>query len=194
MTDPAGGQAEQAHDPGAIEYVESFARDALVIHGLSGWTVKWDHARRRAGACTAATKTLSFSKVLIPLYPRDVMRDVVLHEVAHAIAGPRAQHGPKWREIAERIGASPKALLPNWLPATPAKWVGTCPRCGVQRKLHRAPKRVAACGACSRDFDPELVFVWTRDGVPAEPPGDYAKELARLTRSRLARAARPRRR
>lgn len=166
----------------AVAYVDAFARDALLIHGLVGWRITWDRAKRRAGACNYAKRTLSFSRALMPLYPRDVMRDVVLHEVAHALAGPRAGHGPRWKETALRIGASPKALLPGWLPATPAKWVGTCPRCGRQRNLHRAPRRVTACGACSRKFDPALIFNWECDGEPAQPQGDYAKELARLRR------------
>lgn len=167
-----------------VLYVNSFALDVLIMHNLQGWAIVWDHAKRRAGACDYSRKTLSFSKTLMSLYPRDVQRDVVLHEAAHALAGPRAGHGPKWKKIATEIGASPKALLPNWLPPAPAKWIGTCPRCGQTRNLHRMPKRVVACGACSKQFDPAAIFQWTCDGVRAEPSGDYAKELRRLSRSR----------
>lgn len=165
-----------------VKYVNSFALDVLIMHDLAGWTIVWDHAKRRAGACNYAKRTLSFSKTLMPLYPRDVQRDVVLHEAAHALAGPKAGHGPQWKKVARNIGASPKALLPNWLPETPAKWIGTCPRCGQKRNLHRMPKRVVACGKCSKKFDPGVIFTWTCDGIPTEPTGDYAKELKRLTR------------
>lgn len=165
-----------------VDYVNGFAEDVLLIHGLTGWKIVWDSAKRRAGACNHSKKTLSFSKSLMPLYPKDVQRDVVLHEVAHALAGPKAAHGPKWKQKARAIGASPKALLPGWLPASPAKWVGHCPRCGQARHLHRSPRRVVSCGACSKKFDRNLIFVWTFEGAPTIPGGEYAKELARITR------------
>ncbi|WRS30898.1 SprT-like domain-containing protein [Actinomycetaceae bacterium MB13-C1-2] len=168
----------------AVGYVNSFALDVLIMHDLQGWAIVWDHAKRRAGACNYAKKTLSFSKTLMALYPRDVQRDVVLHEAAHALAGPKAGHGPEWKKIATEIGASPKALLPNWLPPAPAKWIGTCPRCGQRRNLHRMPKRVVSCGRCSKRFDPSVIFEWTRDGIPTQPGGDYARELKRISRRR----------
>ena len=37
------------------------------------------------------------------------IRDTVLHEIAHAIAGPEAGHGPLWKATARRIGATPRA-------------------------------------------------------------------------------------
>ncbi len=37
------------------------------------------------------------------------VRDTVLHEIAHAIAGPEAGHGPLWKATARRIGATPRA-------------------------------------------------------------------------------------
>ena len=40
--------------------------------------------------------------------PREV-RDTILHEIAHALAGAKARHGPAWKAIAKRLGATPKA-------------------------------------------------------------------------------------
>ena len=37
------------------------------------------------------------------------IRDTVLHEIAHAIAGHEAGHGPLWKATARRIGATPRA-------------------------------------------------------------------------------------
>ncbi len=164
--------------------MESLARQALDGVGLTQWQVVWDRARRRAGACDHSRSTLSFSAVLLPLYPDRVVRDVVLHEVAHALAGARAGHGPKWRKIAAAIGASPKAQLPGWLPQPPARWVGTCPACGAERRLHRRPTRVSACASCSPTFNFDYAHRWTFDGIPTLPPGPYATEFARLSKSR----------
>ena len=163
-------------------WVGSFARQALDGAGLPKWQVTWDRARRRAGACDHTRRTLSFSSVLLPLYPEPVVRDVVLHEVAHALAGARAGHGPKWKRVAANLGASPKAQLPGWLPQPLARWVGTCPACGAERRLHRRPTRVSACASCSPTFNFDYAHQWTLDGRPTVPPGRFAVELARLTR------------
>lgn len=43
------------------------------------------------------------------------LRDTVLHEIAHAIAGHKAGHGPAWKAIARKVGARPvrcSAALP----------------------------------------------------------------------------------
>ena len=37
------------------------------------------------------------------------IRDTVLHEIAHALVGPEARHGPEWKAIAKRLGATPRA-------------------------------------------------------------------------------------
>ena len=37
------------------------------------------------------------------------MTDTILHEIAHAIAGVEAGHGPAWKAVAQRLGATPRA-------------------------------------------------------------------------------------
>ena len=167
----------------SFEFVESLCQEALVAYNLSGWEVRWDRAKRRAGYCSHRDKAISFSRVLVPLYPVEVLRDVVLHEVAHAIAGPRAAHGAAWKKVAQELGATPKAMLPNWLPAPPAEWVGRCPRCNAERKLHASPRRVVACGRCSKTFREDLIFEWEHLGTRVTPGGSYGKELARIRRT-----------
>ena len=164
------------------DFVESLCYQALEKEGLRGWTVRWDNAKRRAGVCIHQKRILSFSRVLMPLYPQDIQRDVVMHEVAHAVAGPRAGHGPTWKKVARRLGARPKAMLPASLPQPPTRWVGTCPRCGESRHLYAAPRRVVSCGKCSRTFNAALILEWKNAGKSAVPGGSYAAELARVKR------------
>lgn len=162
--------------------VLGFAREMLDKHGLTGWKVRWDHAKRRAGACHFKSQTLSFSSVLAQIYPAETMQDVVLHEVAHALAGPGHNHDKYWKSVARQVGAIPKALLPPDLPQPQANWSGTCPNCGVIRHLHSAPRRVASCGKCSRTFDSRYILQWSYRGEVAVPPGRYSQELRALQR------------
>ena len=40
---------------------------------------------------------------------KEQIRDTVLHEIAHVIAGREAGHRPLWKVTAQRIGATPRA-------------------------------------------------------------------------------------
>ena len=64
------------------------ARSLMDASGLFDWRFRFDHARRRAGVCTHATRTISLSGPLTDLYDADTVRAVILHEIAHALVGP----------------------------------------------------------------------------------------------------------
>jgi predicted SprT family Zn-dependent metalloprotease len=49
-------------------------------------------------------------------------RDTVLHEIAHAIAGHKAGHGPAWKMVARMIGAKPQRCS-NGLAVSPVQYV-----------------------------------------------------------------------
>lgn len=190
----APGGARESDAPGNLEGkqdfdVLAFARFVLDQQGLSDWTVRWDRAKRRAGCCVHSKQELSFSAPLAQIYPVATLRDVVLHEVAHAVAGAHHNHDAQWRRVARQLGARPAALLPPDLPRPPAAWVGTCPRCGASKELHSAPRRVVSCGRCAPQFQADLVFRWTRNGTPSDPGGAYAKEVRRLRRRGRFQAA-----
>lgn len=164
--------------------VLGFARESLDKHGLTDWNVGWDRAKRRAGQCVHGAKKITFSRTLAEIYPPSTMKDVVLHEVAHALAGPAHNHDAYWKKVARSLGATPRALLPATLPTPPQPWVGTCRHCGLVKRLHSMPRRVVSCGKCSRSFREDLVLDWSRNGHPTAPTGSYAKELARIRRGR----------
>ena len=60
-------------------------------HGLHGWTVRLDNARRRAGQCDYRRREISLSRHYVRHAEDDHIRDTILHEIAHALVGPR--HG-----------------------------------------------------------------------------------------------------
>ena len=166
------------------EEARALARTLMDASGLVQWSFRFDRARRRAGACTHRTRTISLSGPLTDLYDADTVRGVILHEIAHALVGPAHGHDSAWKRAARALGAPDSARLPGSLPSPQAPWVGTCPRCGAQRNLYRAPRRVSSCGVCSRSFDPALILTWRRDGKSASPGRAYERELAAIRRAR----------
>ena len=124
------------------EEARALARSLMDAAGLADWRFRFDHAKRRAGACTHSTRTISLSGPLTDLYDVDTIRGVILHEIAHALVGPAHGHDAAWKRTARALGAPDSARLSSSLPAPDAPWVGTCPRCGAKRLLVR---HVLAC-------------------------------------------------
>ncbi|MCA5892289.1 SprT-like domain-containing protein [Isoptericola sp. NEAU-Y5] len=141
------------------------ARGLIAEHGLEGWTFRFDRARRRAGLCRHDRREISLSGPLTALYDEADVREVVLHEVAHALVGARHGHDARWRATARRIGASGRRLVSEDSPQIDGPWVGTCPS-GHRVTRHRRPQPWQACGRCSRTFDRRYLLAWSYRGAP----------------------------
>lgn len=144
----------------------NMAISMMAEHGLdtpSGWTFAWDNARRRFGACSWTRKTISLSRHIVGLNDEHHVRQTVLHEIAHALAGTGEGHGPRWRRIAVSIGDDGSRCYDSNEVVTPAAgWIGTCPTCGREVKRHTR-KRSLACGkCCAGRHNPVHQFAWRR--------------------------------
>lgn len=142
------------------------ARALMAAHGLNGWTLKLDRSVKRAGYCDYRHRVISLSRHLAELWPEHAVRDTVLHEIAHALAGPAAGHGREWARIALAIGCNGEAKYKTTedTPPVPFRYVGTCPGCGRKSGRHKMSKAIklgASCGQCSpRVFDVRYRLVW----------------------------------
>lgn len=157
-------------------------------HGLEGWRVEFDTAKRRAGVCRSREKVIGLSAPLTRLHDEGEVRDTVLHEIAHALVGPQHGHGPVWRRTATAIGCSGFRCVPADAPRVPGAWVGVCPAGHVVER-HRRPERVMSCRECHGAFSPRHVLDWTHHGRPAVMHPNYTAELASLQAGRRAERA-----
>ena len=89
--------------------VAGMARRLMDDHGLTGWTLAFVEAKRRLGDCHSRHRVIRISRTHALGGSKEQIRDTVLHEIAHAIAGREAGHGPLWKVTARRIGATPRA-------------------------------------------------------------------------------------
>jgi len=152
----------------------------LAEHGLDGWRLELDRARRRAGICRYDRKVIGLSGPLMRLYGEAEVRETILHEIAHALAGARAGHGPRWRAIARRIGSTGERCVSEEAPRVAGAWVGTC-RYGHSVDLHRRPQRVRSCTQCKPGvFSPDHILEWRFHGEVAPMHPAYVVELARI--------------
>ena len=145
-----------------LEAVRSRAEHLMTAHlGAGSWSFGFDHAKTRAGQCDFARKRITVSRHLAVRFSEDDVDQVLLHEIAHAVAGARAGHGPTWRRTAKALGYTGSRLYDGPVASELAPWIGTCPA-GHEHFRYRTPTRPLACAKCSRRFDPRNVIAWER--------------------------------
>ena len=112
----------------------------LKEHGLSDWSFRLAKTKRRLGACKHRQKRIEIAAYYASQNPPESVTDTLLHEIAHAIAGPAAGHGPAWKAVAARLGATPKACdtSPDTI-VEPGDWQTTCPACLKTHHRYRRP-------------------------------------------------------
>ena len=86
--------------------VEALAVQLLQQYDLANWSFEFDYAKLRAGACHFATKKITMAREFACTAPEGEIRDTLLHEIAHALVGPRHSHGSVWQAKAREIGCS----------------------------------------------------------------------------------------
>jgi predicted SprT family Zn-dependent metalloprotease len=115
------------------------AIDLMREHGLSKWTFSFNRAKRIMGLCRHRERRIELSVYFVLANSEASVRDCILHEIAHAIAGLEAGHGPKWRRICQKIGATPERCGDAQMPD--GKWQAICPKCQRNYTRHHRPRR-----------------------------------------------------
>ncbi|NHI15592.1 SprT-like domain-containing protein [Microbacterium excoecariae] len=142
-----------------LKRVTVWANALIRLHLDESWSFGFDNAKRRAGLCNFTTRRISVSRYLAARFSDDENHQTLLHEVAHALAGPAAGHGREWKKIAREIGYVGGTTHTGETATELAPWIGTCPRGHVVFR-HRRPSRPSSCVRCARGFDPRFAFAW----------------------------------
>lgn len=141
-----------------LEAVETLARTLMDGHGLVGWSLGFDRAKRRAGRANLVKREISLSQPLMELFNEDQVRKVVLHEIAHALVGPGHNHDRVWKQMCASIGGDPKARYTDW-PDVDHLWQGVCPA-GHTHRRHRRPSGKTSCAQCHPVYTDKFRINW----------------------------------
>jgi hypothetical protein len=173
------------------------ARTLMNEHGLDHVPFKWANGKTVLGTCHWGrdvhalgwgrpgpweVDSISLSRPYVEVLPEAEVRNVILHEIAHALAGtPEANHGPVWRAHARRLGVVGNSCVdPSAHPDS--KYTLKCKN-GHAFPAHRKPTRVKGCSKCSRTFKFDYVmdlFEGSRKVPMDSMPVKYRAEYIRL--------------
>lgn len=142
------------------------ARRLMAAHGLTDWSFGFNRRKRGLGLCIYDSRRIELSIHFVVRNAEPDVRDTILHEIAHALAGPEAGHGQAWKDICLQIGAIPARCGEAAMP--PGRWRATCPGCQRDHHRHRRPlpKRTYFCRDCGPQRG-ELTFALPRLHPPA---------------------------
>jgi predicted SprT family Zn-dependent metalloprotease len=151
-----------------LKALADIAAVRLAEHGLTGWTFGLAHSKRRLGVCKYRTRRIEIGTYYALHNPESAVLDTLLHEIAHALAGPEAGHGPAWQAVAVRIGATPRACdnSPHTV-VQPGEWQTTCPACNLTHHRYKRPRSLSGY-QCRCPARAALVFAYVGD--PAREP------------------------
>ncbi|MEX1013985.1 MAG: SprT-like domain-containing protein [Candidatus Paceibacterota bacterium] len=98
-------------------------------------------------------KLITLSKLLTGKNNEDEVRDVILHEIAHALDFEdrgTSDHSSKWKTIAKRIGANPTRCYDSKkVSGVNYKYFHLCPTCGYKAgRYRRTNQKIASCTKC----------------------------------------------
>lgn len=159
-----------------LNRVRHWAEALIALHLDDSWSFSFDNAKRRAGLCDYTRKRISVSRYLTARYDDDTNHQTLLHEVAHALAGPSAGHGTAWKRVARDLGYVGGTTHNGETATDLAPWVGTCPAGHVAYR-HRKPTRAASCVKCAPRYDERHLFAWVRREIT--PATRLAAQLPR---------------
>jgi hypothetical protein len=146
-----------------LKELEAIASREMTKHELHGWTFGLSHGKRQLGVCKYLQKRIEVAEYYALNTPQEAVLDTLMHEIAHAIAGPSAGHGPAWKAVAVRLGATPRACDNSDKTAMkPGDWQATCPACKKTVQRYKPPMNLSGY-RCRCRFRSPLVFEFMGD-------------------------------
>ncbi len=161
---PYGGLVITKQQPNpemTLTEIEILGNDLIHQHEINnkiqtGWKFAFDLAPTRAGICRYDEKQITLSVTYCQKATKEEIVNTILHEIAHAIVGPKHGHDAVWKATARDIGCNAERC--HRVKHTAARWRGEC-GCGKQWTRQRLSQRArtGVCPSC------ENRIIWIRE-------------------------------
>ena len=140
------------------------AHNLMKQHGLELWNFEFNNAKRRFGICRHSLRRIGLSRNLVLLNTKKRVTNTILHEIAHALVGPRNGHNWVWREKAIEIGCDGKRCYTTQdTKIVKRTLIAKCHNCGKEYGRFRITNKKHSCSTCSGStFNEEYLLVYER--------------------------------
>ena len=118
------GEGHSERDRQRLDFARKLAAELFAKHNIADWRFAFDRATRRAGSCCHTDRIITLAYEFARQAPDEELRETLLHEIAHALVGPRHNHDAVWRAKALAIGCSGQRC--HSISFTPPRYVVTC--------------------------------------------------------------------
>lgn len=138
-----------------LNKARDLAEKLLYKHGLTNYTIVFDNATQRFGCCKVNKQIISLSRPLTILNSEEVVKDIILHEIAHALdykIHRNRGHGRTWKEICMDLGTSYERCFSDEVITPKPKYITFCRNCNYKSNSERKSTRIA-CGVCCRKYN-----------------------------------------
>lgn len=149
-----------------IQEANTLACELLEEHGLidKEWYFEFDNAKRRFGACKHREKAITLSKHLVELNDVVKVKDVILHEIAHALVGIGHGHDAVWKAKAIEIGCDGKRCYGDETIKPKGDYSATCINCGNTYTKYKKPRVNYWCKCDKKKYNTKSILVWNKLG------------------------------
>ena len=112
----------------------------------------FNDSKTKAGICYEGPSEIQLSNFFVksPVATDEKVRNVLLHELAHAIVGVDEMHNDKWKTIARKIGCTADVCAGAFLMKNDYKYLITCPGGCHARKLTLTKKYLSRPHVCKK--------------------------------------------
>jgi len=132
--------------------IRQFALHLFARHGLRDWDFAFNRGKRTMGWCLFGPRKIELSMHFVERNDAEIIRDTLLHEIAHALVGPGHGHDAVWKRKCKELGARPERLS-HEANMPEGRWQARCGQCGLLHHRHRKPKCLRGwyCGHCGKE-------------------------------------------
>lgn len=95
----------------STQQITKLSKQLFKLHQLSGWECKIGvngdslvSAIETAAVCQCSKKQITISTWAVSLNQLPAIKQILLHEIAHALVGAQHQHNKVWKDQAKKIG------------------------------------------------------------------------------------------
>jgi len=149
-----------------FKLTQTYFNYVIKKYKLCDWKLTWNNAFSRAGICYENKKTISISRHYIKRNNWNNIKNIILHEISHAIVGNINGHNEKWLKTFKKLGGNGKMYCNNYCKNNDYKYIRYCINipCDNLTSYHLT-RRKKKCTNCRRNMKYIISPFWKNHKV-----------------------------